>query len=1361
MTSVSTIDAFTDSTFPFSVFFRDNYTPQPLDGALAAVTYSFDGGTNTTMTDHANGTWSDIVDTTGKSPGTYDLIVYGEGFAFENVSSTIKVTLIHDTQALDVSWSNGPDITYVQNSELIVVYRRTNGNNVTDAQINATIGIKIWPLIQQPDETYRIRFNGTDDPPGFGVHPITINAWKTGYIPQSSDVETLTIDKESTSLEVSWSNSNNITYLDNTILSVKYRMSNTTEIQDADLNVTDGSTTWDLIWNNDTKAYEIQFNGTDAATGLDTHLLDIQATLHGYYDASDSTQNLTIREELTMIVLYWSAPYLNNITYIQQTTLYANFTLLDNTPVELGFVNVTYDTETWTLEWNIGLERYHIVFNGTDDPPEFGTHSLSVQAWKHGFQSMSDTTELVIRKDPTTITPDWPDGFAISYVDQTTLVVHYKMSNDTDIEDAIVNVTIGGETWDMVWDVGASAYKLTFNGTDSPYLGTHNLTISAWKYGFVEVIDTSQTLYVEEESTYITYSWLSESNITYFEYTYFFVYYRMSNSSIIPSATLNVTIGLDHWDLLWNSTQQAYGIRFKGSDAIPGLGNHTLNVSASAYGYVNAINWSQSLIITVEGTELFVSWSAPTFDSITYLESTELQVRYEMKKNSTSVLFAAVNVTIGTKTWELTWQGTYYGIWFNGTDIELGFGLHNLTIRAWKAHFQNRTSLAQTLTIDLEPTIISSDVQDVFITYIENTQLVVSYTLLVDSTPIEGATVNVTVVDETWDLWWNGTDGTYRIRFNGSDNPPGLATHTLIISAWKYGHENLTDSSLLVISPEPTSIAISWSLSDSITYLQNTVMQVDYRMSNYTSIPDANVVVFIGINSWPVNWNNDSGFHEITFNGTDPIPGLGAFGITVQASKTGYASNSNGTEFLTIDPEPTEMILAWDSTNDITFVEYTTLFANYTLVNGTAIRNAIVNVTILGRSWNLTWHSGLEVYRIQFNGTDNPPDLGTHSIAVSAWKHGYAEQIDPFETLTIEEEPTDLIVTWQDGPTITYLQETTLQVDYRMSNGTSIPFANVVVNIGLDSWPLVWNGSIHRITFNGTDLAPGLGLHNLTITASKYGYENALNDLQTLNITSEPTIVAVFWESTYGSNITFLVSTTLYVNYTFVNGTAIVGATVNATISQPWILTWNGVLKLYEVTFDGADNPPGFGNHTLDISAWKFGHTEQTPSTSLVIRLEPTTITPSWIYDEFEYHDERILLFEYKDSHGTPIATATQQDVWINSSADTLQEIAGAYRLRLDNSLRLLKIGYYIVAVNLSMYGYLPAYSEEVSFRILEASTHIIVDWSSSSTDYLGEFDLVLSYNLDNPLGFPWVPTGDVIANITIDGRQLISLEHL
>ncbi|MHA1926888.1 MAG: hypothetical protein ACW974_13310, partial [Candidatus Thorarchaeota archaeon] len=337
-----------------------------------------------------------------------------------------------------------------------------------------------------------------------------------------------------------------------------------------------------------------------------------------------------------------------------------------------------------------------------------------------------------------------------------------------------------------------------------------------------------------------------------------------------------------------------------------------------------------------------------------------------------------------------------------------------------------------------------------------------------------------------------------------------------------------------------------------------------------------------------------------------------------------------------------------------------------------------------------------------------------------------------------------------------YLQKITLHVNYTMSNDTSIPNASIIATIGLDSWLLVWNGSVHKITFNGTDLVPGLGSHNLTITASKYGYDDAQDDLQTLDIAPEPTNVIVFWESTYDNNITFLESTTLYVNYTFVNGTAIDDADINVTIStQPWDLTWNDILGLYELTFNGADDPPGFGNHTLDIMALRFGYVEQTPSTTLVIRLEPTTVTPNWIYNEFEYDKSFMLIFYYNDSHGALIVAATQKDVWVNSTLETLSGSAGAYSINLGNRFDL---GFHTVTVNISRYGYMPAYYDAVSFIILNVSTNLTVDWSSSSIDYLGQLNLTLFYGLEFPELFNWVPDAGVIANVTINNGTTLPL---
>ncbi|MFW9927243.1 MAG: hypothetical protein ACFFDM_10835, partial [Candidatus Thorarchaeota archaeon] len=126
--TASDIDAFTESTFEVRIHFEDTFTPQGLYGAAVEAVYSFDGGTNTSMTDHSNGTWTAAIPTTGKNPGTYLVDIYTEGFALQNQSVQVSVNLIHDTETLAIVWTNGNNITYIETTELVVYYNRVTGS---------------------------------------------------------------------------------------------------------------------------------------------------------------------------------------------------------------------------------------------------------------------------------------------------------------------------------------------------------------------------------------------------------------------------------------------------------------------------------------------------------------------------------------------------------------------------------------------------------------------------------------------------------------------------------------------------------------------------------------------------------------------------------------------------------------------------------------------------------------------------------------------------------------------------------------------------------------------------------------------------------------------------------------------------------------------------------------------------------------------------------------------------------------------------------------------------------------------------------------------------------------------------------
>ncbi|MHA2191750.1 MAG: hypothetical protein ACXAAP_16160, partial [Candidatus Thorarchaeota archaeon] len=144
------------------------------------------------------------------------------------------------------------------------------------------------------------------------------------------------------------------------------------------------------------------------------------------------------------------------------------------------------------------------------------------------------------------------------------------MSNGTAVTGAEVNVTIDSSTWNLTWNGVSELYEIQFNGTDSiPGFGVHSLSISAWKFGYLNRSDVSQTLTMSEEPTTLEITWTSGFNITFIQSTMLVANFTMSNGSAVLSATVNVTIGLDNWTLAWDVISETYQIMFNGSDIPP------------------------------------------------------------------------------------------------------------------------------------------------------------------------------------------------------------------------------------------------------------------------------------------------------------------------------------------------------------------------------------------------------------------------------------------------------------------------------------------------------------------------------------------------------------------------------------------------------------------------------------------------------------------------------------------------------------------------------------------------------------------------------------------------------------------------
>ncbi|MHA2084231.1 MAG: hypothetical protein ACXABD_10780 [Candidatus Thorarchaeota archaeon] len=451
------------------------------------------------------------------------------------------------------------------------------------------------------------------------------------------------------------------------------------------------------------------------------------------------------------------------------------------------------------------------------------------------------------------------------------------------------------------------------------------------------------------------------------------------------------------------------------------------------------------------------------------------------------------------------------------------------------------------------------------------------------------ATVNVTIGLDNWTLAWDVISETYQIVFNGSDNPPGFGTHDLIIRSEQTGYEGRFNSTWnITLREEPTNILMIWSNSNNITYAEHTVLSINYTMSNGTVIPGSTVNATIGPKTWTLAWDVVSETYRITFNGSDVPPGFGTHTFTIMAWRFGYQEGSDTNQQLTLRIQPTNFQVSWSNTDTISYVNYTILSFNYTMTNGTAVLGATVNVTIGIKHWNLTWNGPTKTYQYRFNGDDEPPGLGVHGTVIHAWRPGYAAQLDNTQTLTILKEFTSIFSLWNPDNNVTYIESTTLSVNYWMNNGTAIPGATVNVTIGGVTWPMLWNAGDknYQIQFNGTDNPPGFALHSLFIEAWKKGYIARNVTSQTLTLRIDPTSTVIQWSN--GNNLGYFDQTVLSLNYRMSSGSTIVGAIVNVTIGGTvWPMNWNSTSGLYEVIFNGSDVPPGIGTHSLTIQGFR------------------------------------------------------------------------------------------------------------------------------------------------------------------------------
>ncbi|MHA2047414.1 MAG: hypothetical protein ACW99G_21725, partial [Candidatus Thorarchaeota archaeon] len=1024
---------------------------------------------------------------------------------------------------------------------------------------------------------------GLDGRLSFSSHTCLVQASKPNYSPLVNSSQTLTKNEEPTGILISWSNTNDITYSESTMLYVSYTMSNGTSITDAWVRVETGTDSWILTWDTDIQLYKLNFTELGAWPGLGVHGLEIIIL--------DTSEALTIHGELGDINSYWIGDGI--ITFIESDTLVVNYTIADGSPISGATVNVTIDGTLWDLVWHPISETYRLVFNGTDNPPDLGSHVLEIRAWRFGFDGLIDSSlTLNIIDEPTTISVIWSNSDSITYFEHTYLFVRYFMSNGSDLLGASVNVTIDTTTWNLLWNSTQGAYGVLFSGWDTPPgLGSHSLLINATKFGFAYIENSAETLTLSKDPTTISTSWSNGNDITYVESTTLIVQYRMSNGTPIATGTVTATIGTDVWPLVWNATSESYYVVFDGDMSPPGLEIFSVQIDASGAIFATQ-STSEPLTIREEPTTIAISWS--NTNSITFVESTILTVNYTMSDGS-PVTGATVNVTIVGTRWDLTWHvpSETYRLIFLGSDTPPGFGVHSLDIRVGKYGYVNHLDSTETLTLSEEPTSATAFWTFATIDWTKSIVLGIDYR---DSygTLIDGATQKIITIDGAIYIL-QGTNGTYWLEFDNSFN---LGHHLVVVNISKYGYEFAVNSSISFdIVNANTDLSLSWDFT-TIDYLGQIVLTADYTYTGTgDSIPvglvDANITID-GITTLSLTPSGD--LWTITLDG-DYLD-LGSHSVVVRAQAYGY-NYAESSETLNVDEVSTiSSGVTWTPSN--LTIEYTNsldLVVDYTYAGGDVPATAIVNVTIVGRLYELLYSAG--AWRISIPGSDL--GVGVFNADISAWLYGYELRTFVTSGINVTLAANSFVVTWEPWDlTPTYIDKVNLTVVYTEDFS---PILDSTVRLYI-------NGSAYDLTYSAIDemwhfsidaATIDLGVWNVTVTANKTGYADGyFTDILTVVVV--PTTLSILDS---GTTFYFDETTTVDIYYQLTNLSVVPSAVISFTLNSfEQTRIWS--VDHWSATLNGTEL--GVGIYTYDIITSAHGYETQVDTIEITVLSIPTSI---------------------------------------------------------------------------------------------------------------------------------------------------------
>jgi hypothetical protein len=458
------IHAYTNNSFYIGIDFNQIFPVRGLDGSLSSVFYSIGTVVNASMDDQTSGRWDKTISTTGLSSGIYTLFIYAEGYALENHSLTIPVSLTFETRSLNCSWSLGNSITYRESTNLTVYYQQLNGTNIADAWVNVTFESKTYNLTWDAmREVYWIELYGENFTAVPGSFLLNISAWKADYTPQYNNTLSIDISNEPVAdFSVTWNpGDQNITFIEQITIAVTYSY-NSVPISGASVWIEFiGYDTVNMTFNPLSEQWEVTLDGSNY---LGNTSLTVWASRTGY-DTKNNATSLIVMEDIPSLTDSWTA---SSYTTDYVTGAPLTITIRDSIGSPISDANLTITVNSVVTTYAPGEYVITII-----PPQTTGVYMVNVTMVRFGYTTTTIFLNLTVRATTEIVIITLSSEY--EQWNLTVTVTYSDLLHSTPITGATVIITLDGKEYTLAYSAGSYGIEIVLDVAP----GIYTLSVSA------------------------------------------------------------------------------------------------------------------------------------------------------------------------------------------------------------------------------------------------------------------------------------------------------------------------------------------------------------------------------------------------------------------------------------------------------------------------------------------------------------------------------------------------------------------------------------------------------------------------------------------------------------------------------------------------------------------------------------------------------------------------------------------------------------------------------------------------------------------------------------------------------------------